>query len=37
MATIMGTLLDLGEVRVRPGLGRVANVLTENDPIPGLL
>ncbi len=37
MATIMGTLLDLGEVRVRPGLGRVANVLTESDPIPGLL
>ncbi|MCE9566404.1 MAG: DUF1501 domain-containing protein [Planctomycetes bacterium] len=37
MATIMGTLLDLGEVRVRPGLGRVANVLTESDPIPGLM
>ena len=37
MATIMGTLLDLGEVRVRPGLGRVANVLTETDPIPGLM
>ncbi|MBA4190986.1 MAG: DUF1501 domain-containing protein [Planctomycetaceae bacterium] len=37
MATIMGTILDLGEVRVRPGLGRVANVLTESDPIPGLL
>jgi hypothetical protein len=37
MATMMGTLLDLGEVRVKPGLGRVANVLTENDPIPGLM
>jgi hypothetical protein len=37
LATIMGSVLDLGEVRVRPGLGRVANALTENDPIPGLL
>jgi len=37
MATIMGSVLDLGDVRVRPGLGRVANVLTESDPIPGLL
>jgi hypothetical protein len=37
MATIMHTLLDLGEVRTRTGLGKVANVLSEGEPIPGLL
>jgi len=37
LATIMNTLLDLGEVRVRSGLGKVASVLTEGEPIPGLL
>jgi hypothetical protein len=37
MATIMQTLLDVGEVRLKPGLGRVANVIAEGDPIPGLL
>ncbi len=37
LATVMGTLLDLGEVRVRPGLGRVANVLTEGEGIGGLV
>lgn len=37
LATVMGTLLDLSEVRLKPGLGRVANVLTEGDPIPGLM
>ena len=37
MATIMHTLLDIGEVRVQRDLGRVANVLSEGTPIPGLL
>ena len=37
MATIMHTLLDVGEVRVQRELGRVANVLSEGQPIPGLL
>lgn len=37
MATIMHSLLDLGEVRVRRELGRVANILTEGEPIPGLV
>jgi hypothetical protein len=37
LATIMGTVLDLPEVRLKPGLGRVGNVLTEGDPIPGLM
>ena len=36
LATVMNTLLDLGEVRVRSGLGRVATTLTEGEPIPGL-
>jgi uncharacterized protein (DUF1501 family) len=36
LATVMNTLLDLGEVRVRSGLGRVATALTEGEPIPGL-
>jgi hypothetical protein len=37
LATIVHTLLDVGEVRVRSGLGKVAGVLTEGEPIPGLL
>jgi uncharacterized protein (DUF1501 family) len=37
MATIMHTLLDVGEVRVQRELGRVANVISEGTPIPGLL
>ncbi len=37
LATVMSTVLDLSEVRLKPGLGRVGNVLTEGDPIPGLL
>ena len=36
MATIMHTLLDMGLVRVRSGLGKVATVLTESEPIPAL-
>ncbi len=37
LATIMNTLLDTGEVRVQRELGRVANVVSEGTPIPGLL
>jgi uncharacterized protein (DUF1501 family) len=37
MATIMNTLLDVGEVRVQRDLGRAANVISEGTPIPGLL
>jgi hypothetical protein len=37
MATVMHHLLDIGQVRVRRELGRVANVLSEGQPIPGLL
>lgn len=37
MATVMHTLLDIGEVRVQRDLGRAANVLSEGTPIPGLL
>jgi uncharacterized protein (DUF1501 family) len=37
MATIMHTLLDLGAVRVRSGLGKVATALTDGAPIPALV
>jgi hypothetical protein len=37
LATVMNFLLDMTEVRLKPGLGRVGNVLTEGEPIPGLL
>ena len=37
LATVMQSLLDVGEVRVRSGLGKVANILSENEPIPGLI
>jgi len=36
LATVMSTLLNLGEVRVHSGLGRVATALTAGEPIPGL-
>ncbi|HWG44499.1 MAG TPA: DUF1501 domain-containing protein [Gemmataceae bacterium] len=36
LATVMQTLLDVGEVRVRANLGRVANVVAEGTPIPAL-
>ena len=37
MATLLHTLLDPAQVRLASGLGRVANVVTDGDPIPGLL
>ena len=36
LATVMNTILDVPEVRLKPGLGRVVNVLTESEPIPAL-
>jgi hypothetical protein len=37
LATVMHTLLDIGEVRIRSGLGKVANILSEGEPIHGLI
>ena len=37
MATVMHSLLNMGEVRVQSELGRVATILNESQPIPGLL
>jgi hypothetical protein len=37
LATVMHTLLDVGEVRVQRDLGRVANVISDGTPIAGLL
>jgi hypothetical protein len=37
MATILHTLLDPGKVRLVPGLGRVAQIVSDGEPIPGLL
>jgi hypothetical protein len=36
LATVMHTLLDIGDIRVRADLGRVANVVAEGTPIPAL-
>jgi hypothetical protein len=37
LATVMNALLDIGDLRVRVDLGRVAKVVTEGAPIPLLL
>ncbi len=37
MATILHTLLDPGQVRLVAGLGRVANVVSDGEPIAGLV
>lgn len=37
LATVLHTLLDVTAVRLRPGLGRAGAVITDGDPIPGLL
>ncbi len=36
LATVMHTLLDIGEVRLQSNLGRLGNVLVESDPISEL-
>jgi hypothetical protein len=37
MATVLHTLLDPGKVRLMPGLGRVASVVSDGEPIPALV
>jgi hypothetical protein len=37
MATVLRTLLDVGEVRLRSDLGKAAAVVAEGEPIPALL
>ena len=37
LATIMGTVLDIGELRLKSEFSRIVNALTESDPIPGLV
>jgi hypothetical protein len=36
LATIMGTLLDLNEIRTLPNLGKTTDIVTGAHPIPGL-
>jgi uncharacterized protein (DUF1501 family) len=36
MATVLHTLLDPGKVRLMPGLGRAAEIISDGEPIPGL-
>jgi hypothetical protein len=36
LATVMNSVLDIGEVRVQPNLGKLGSILVENDPIPNL-
>ncbi len=36
LGTVMNSLLDVGRVRLMPGLGKAANAIVEPDPIPGL-
>jgi hypothetical protein len=33
----MGTLLDLGEIRTMPNLGKTTDIVTGAAPIPGLI
>ena len=37
LATVMHTLLDVGQVRLLPGLGKAGTAITEGEPIPGLM
>jgi Protein of unknown function (DUF1501) len=37
LATVMHSLLDLGRVRLMPGLGKAGAALTEGEPIPALV
>jgi hypothetical protein len=34
LATVLHTLLDLGQVRVQSNLGRLGTILTDGSPIP---
>jgi hypothetical protein len=37
LASVMRSVLDVGEIRTRPNLGKTADVVTAGEPIPGLL
>jgi Protein of unknown function (DUF1501) len=37
LATIMRTILDVGEIRTMANLGKTADIVTSGEPIPGLL
>jgi uncharacterized protein (DUF1501 family) len=37
LATVMRTVLDVGEIRTMPNLGKTADIVTTGTPIPGLL
>jgi hypothetical protein len=37
LATVMRTVLDVGEIRTMPNLARTADAVTAGEPIPGLL
>jgi hypothetical protein len=37
LATVMHTLLDVGRVRLLPGLGKAGTAITEGEPIAGLI
>jgi hypothetical protein len=36
LATILDTVLDIGEARLRPSLGKLGRVITDGEPISGL-
>lgn len=36
LATVMKTVLDVGEIRTMPNLGKTADIVTGHEPIPGL-
>jgi hypothetical protein len=37
LATVMRTLLDVGEIRTMPNFGKTTDIVTTGEPIPGLL
>jgi hypothetical protein len=37
LATVMHTLLDVGQVRLQPGLGKAGQAISDGEPIPGLI
>ena len=37
LATVMRTVLELGDIRAMPNLGKTADIVTTGEPIPGLL
>lgn len=37
LATVMRTVLDVGEIRTMPNLGLTADIVTSGEPIPGLM